>query len=145
MSSSTLFHFSSVLFLQLLSRDSADVPTLLAEGTWVQEAITATEVARVTAMLAADTSAREAAAAWDSATLRVKDAEDRATLAEREALERVSRAEIENAAELASTHEDAEVIARKITLFEDELAAECQAREESERERREQFEELSLL
>ncbi|MEJ2756633.1 MAG: hypothetical protein P8104_12605, partial [Gammaproteobacteria bacterium] len=39
-----------------------------AEGTWVQEAITATEVARVTAMLAADTSAREAAAAWDSAT-----------------------------------------------------------------------------
>jgi hypothetical protein len=117
MSSSTLFHFSSVLFLQLLSRDSADVPTLLAEGTWVQEAITATEVARVTAMLAADTSAREAAAAWDSATLRVKDAEDRATLAEREALERVSRAEIENAAELASTHEDAEVIARKIALF----------------------------
>jgi hypothetical protein len=102
-------------------------------------------IARVTAMLAAETSAREDAAAWDSATLRVKDAEDRATLAEREALERVSRAEIENAAELASTHEDAEVIARKITLFEDELAAECQAREESERERREQFEELSLL
>jgi hypothetical protein len=96
-------------------------------------------------ILTAETSVWEAVAAWDSIALRVKDAEDRATLAEREALERVSRAEVENATALASTREDVEGLARKITLLEDELAAELQAREVSERERREQFKELSLL
>jgi hypothetical protein len=96
-------------------------------------------------ILTAETSVWEAVAAWDSIALRVKDAEDRATLAEREALERVSRAEVENATALASTREDVEGLARKITLLEDELAAELQAREVSERERREQFKELTLL
>jgi hypothetical protein len=96
-------------------------------------------------ILTTETSVWEAVAAWDSIALRVKDAEDRATLAEREALERVSRAEVENATALASTREDVEGLARKITLLEDELAAELQAREVSERERREQFKELSLL
>jgi hypothetical protein len=103
------------------------------------------EVTRVMAMLATETSAREAAVARDNATLRVNDAEDWATLAKREALERVSRVEAENAAVLASACEDAEGFARKIALLEDELTAERQAREVSERERREQFMELTLL
>jgi hypothetical protein len=96
-------------------------------------------------ILTAETSVWEAVAAWDSIALRVKDAEDQTTLAEREALERVSRAEVENATALASTREDVEGLARKITLLEDELAAELQAREVSEREHREQFKELTLL
>jgi hypothetical protein len=52
---------------------------------------------------------------------------------------------VANATALASTREDVEGLARKITLLEDELAAELQAREVSERERREQFKELTLL
>jgi hypothetical protein len=88
---------------------------------------------------------REAAAAWDSATLHVKDVEDRAVLVEREALERVSRAEAEKAVVLDFAHEDAKGFACKVTLLEDKLAAEHQAREVCERERREQFKELSLL
>jgi hypothetical protein len=63
----------------------------------------------------------------------------------REALERVSRVKAENVMALASACEDAEGIARKITLLEDELTAESQAQEVFERERREQFEELTLL
>jgi hypothetical protein len=96
-------------------------------------------------MLAAETSAREAVVAQDSAALHVKDAEDRDALAEREALERVSRAEAENAAVLASAREYAEGFAHKITLLEDKLTAEHQSWEVSERECREQFEELTLL
>jgi hypothetical protein len=64
---------------------------------------------------------------------------------ERVALERVSRAEVENAMVLASAREDAEGFVRKITLLENELAVERQAREVSERERRARFEELTLL
>jgi hypothetical protein len=51
----------------------------------------------------------------------------------------------DNVMALASAREDAEGIARKITLLEDELTAESQAREVFEMERREQFEELTLL
>jgi hypothetical protein len=40
---------------------------------------------------------------------------------EREALERVSRVEVENAMMLASAHEDAEGLARKVALHKDEL------------------------
>jgi hypothetical protein len=54
---------------------------------------------------------------------------------ERVALERVSRAEAENTMVLASAREDAERFVRKITLLENELAVERQAREVSERER----------
>jgi hypothetical protein len=64
--------------------------------------------ARITTMLDAETSAREASAMQDSAALRVKDAVDRATLAEREVMERMSRVEAENTAVLASAHGDAE-------------------------------------
>jgi hypothetical protein len=96
-------------------------------------------------MLAAETSAQEAAAEWDSATLCVKDAEDWATLAEREALEKVSRAKAKTAAMLASVREDAESFVRKITLLQGEIAAERQARLVSRREHREQFYELTLL
>jgi hypothetical protein len=118
---------------------------MLAEVTQAQEVAVALEVTRVAAMLAAETSTREAAVAWDNTVLRVNDAEDQATLAEREALKRVSRAEVENAATLASASEDAEGFACKIAFLEDELAMECQAREVSEREHREQFMELTLL
>jgi hypothetical protein len=113
-----------------------------------------------------ETSAQEADAALDSTTLCVKDAEDRATIAEREARERVSRMEAENAAALACAHEDAEALVRKITLLEGERVEERQARELAEensrglsdvttnaehrrevpeRERWDQFEELTLL
>jgi hypothetical protein len=63
----------------------------------VWEETAAMEVARVTAVLAAETSAQEATAAWDSATFCIKGAEDRAALVERQAQERVSRVEAENA------------------------------------------------
>jgi hypothetical protein len=58
---------------------------------------------------------------------------------EREALQRVSRVEAENAAALASSHEDAKGFAHKIALLEDKLVMERQAQEVSEREHREQF------
>jgi hypothetical protein len=90
-------HSSYVLFLQLLSRGSTDVPALLAEVTQAWEATATVE-----------TSTWEAATVWDSATLRVKDVEDQASLAESVAPERVSRAEAENATALASAHEDDE-------------------------------------
>jgi hypothetical protein len=80
-----------------------------------------------------------------SANLRIKGAEDRATLAEQETLERVSRVEAKNSTVLSSAHADADDLARKVILLEDELVEECQARETSEREHREHFEELTLL
>jgi hypothetical protein len=121
------------------------VPALLAKVTQAQEAATAMEAARVAAMLATETSVQQAAIAWDSTTLCVKDVEDQAATAEREGLETVSRVEVENAVTLASTREDADGFARKITLLEDELVMERQARVVSEREHQEQFEELHLL
>jgi hypothetical protein len=96
-------------------------------------------------VLAAKVSAREATVAWDSATFRVKDVEDWIALAEKEALERVSKAEAENATVLASASKDTEGLARKVTLLEDELAAEHWAQEMSQREHRACFEELTLL
>jgi hypothetical protein len=53
--------------------------------------------------------------------------------------------EAENAVALASAHKNVEGLVRKIALLEGELAAEHRAREVSERECREQFEELTLL
>jgi hypothetical protein len=88
---------------------------------------------------------RGASAASDSTTLRVKDAEDWGAMVEREASERMSRVEAENVVVLASTHEDVEGLIRKIVLLEGELAVERQAHEVSKRERREQFEGLTLL
>jgi hypothetical protein len=117
-------------------------------------------------ILAAETSAQEAATAQDSTTILFKDADDRAAPAKREAHERVSRVEAENATVLASACEDAEGLAQKVALLEGELAearqdwevaeensrflwdaaAEAERRwEESERECQEQFEELTLL
>jgi hypothetical protein len=119
-----LFHPSYILFLQLLSRGCADVPTLLEEVTRAWEAATAVEATCVTAMFAAKTFARVDAAVCDTAALRVKDAEDRVALAEFETLGRVSRAEVENAAALAFACEDAKGFDRKITRLEDELAIE---------------------
>jgi class 3 adenylate cyclase len=134
MTSSILSHFSYVLFLQLLSRGSTDVPMLVVEVTRVLEAAADAEVARVMAMLAAKTSAQEATVARDNAALCVKDVEDWTALVERVALERVSRVEVENTMALASAREDAKGFVRKITLLEDELAVERQNREVSERE-----------
>jgi 7-keto-8-aminopelargonate synthetase-like enzyme len=85
-------------------------------------------------VLAAKVSARESAVAWDSATFHVKDVEDWVALAEKEALERVSKAEAENATVLATASKDTEGLARKVTLLEDELAAEHWAQEMSQRE-----------
>jgi hypothetical protein len=118
---------------------------LLAEVTQAHETAAATEATCAVAMLVAEASAREAIAARDSATLHVKDAEDRAALVEREAQEMVSREEVGNATVLAFAHEDAEGLARKFALLEDEFATEDWAREVSEREWRGQSEELTLL
>jgi hypothetical protein len=109
------------------------------------EVISAREAAALQkpATLATETSAWEAATAWGSTALHVRDVQDWATLVEREALERVSRAEAENATMLASAHQDAEGFAWKVAVLKDELAAEHQAREVSEREFQEQFEELT--
>jgi hypothetical protein len=75
--------------------------------------------------------------------LRMK--EDQAALAKWEVLERMSRAEVENTTALAYVHEDAEGLVWKIVLLQGEVVAEHQTREAYERERREQFEELTLL
>jgi hypothetical protein len=48
---------SCVLFLQLLSRGSADVPVLQAEVTQAREVVIVVEVARVMVVLATETSA----------------------------------------------------------------------------------------
>jgi hypothetical protein len=53
--------------------------------------------------------------------------------------------EVGNTAALTSACEDAKGFIRKIALLEGELAAEHRAREVSEREHREQFQELTLL
>jgi hypothetical protein len=125
--SSCSFISTCVLSLQLLSRRSANVPVLLVEVTWAREVVAAVEAARVTTVLAAETSAQEAAVVRVSAALHVKDAKDPANVAEREALERVSRVEVENAMALASAREDAEGFVQKITLLEGDLAAERRA------------------
>jgi hypothetical protein len=57
----------------LLSRGSADMPTLLVEVTRVWEAAATVKAACVTAMLAAETSTQVAIVAWDSAAFHVKD------------------------------------------------------------------------
>jgi hypothetical protein len=103
------------LFPQLLCWGSVDVPALLAELTHAWEASHIMRLIWVSlkTMLATETSARQAAAAWDSAALM-----------EGVALERISRAKAENVAALASTREDAESFVRKITLLEDELTSE---------------------
>jgi hypothetical protein len=111
-----------------------DVPALLVELTQAQEVVTIAEATHAMAVLAAETSTREAAAAWDNVTLCVKDVEDWASLAEREALEWLSRVEAENVAALASTDEDGEGLPRKVTLLEDELTVEHRAEEMCERE-----------
>jgi hypothetical protein len=66
-----------------LSQGSIDVPMLLAGVTRAREVAASVEATCVSAMLAVETSAREADVAQDSAALHVKDAEDRVTLAER--------------------------------------------------------------
>jgi hypothetical protein len=58
-----LFHRSSVLFLQLLSQGSTDMPALLTEVTHVPKAVAATEAFRVMVVHGVDTSAWEAAGA----------------------------------------------------------------------------------
>jgi hypothetical protein len=124
------------------------------------------EVARVTAVLVAETPTQKATSAWDSATIRVKDVKYQTTLVEREAWERVSRVEAENIMVWVSAHEDVEGLVQKITLLEGELAEACRAREVAEensrglsdaagsvehqwevskREREEHFEEVTLL
>jgi hypothetical protein len=134
MTSSMLSYFSYVLCPQLLSLGSMDVPALLVELTQAQEVVTIAEATHAMTVLAAETSTREAAAAWDNVTLCVKDVEDWASLAEREALEWLSRVEAENVAALASTDEDGEGLPRKVTLLEDELTVEHRAEEMCERE-----------
>jgi hypothetical protein len=69
---------------------------LLVEVSRAREAVVVVEADRITAVLATETSAQKAAAAWNSAALHVTDVKDRATLVEREALERVLRVEAEN-------------------------------------------------
>jgi hypothetical protein len=59
MTSSMLSHFSCVVFPQLLSQGSTDVPALLVEVTWAWEVAATIEAAHAVAMLAVETSARE--------------------------------------------------------------------------------------
>jgi hypothetical protein len=56
---------------------------LQVEVTRAREAVATVEAAWVTAILAAETSAQEAAAARDSTAIRVKDADNPAALVER--------------------------------------------------------------
>jgi hypothetical protein len=107
-----------------------DVPTLQAK------AATAAESTHVTAVLAAESSAQEAAMVWDSAVVCVKDIEDRVTLAEREACEKVLRVETENTMMLAFAHEDAEGLVWKIALLRGELAEARRAWEVAEEKSR---------
>jgi hypothetical protein len=58
MASFMLSDFSYVLFPQLLSWGSADLPALLAEVTRVRETATAMEAARAAILLTSETSAR---------------------------------------------------------------------------------------
>jgi hypothetical protein len=131
------FISSYVLSLHLLSWGSRDMPVLLTEVTREWEAAIAMEVARVTVVLAIETSTQEVAAAQDSVALHVKDVEDRSTLVEREVLEWVLRVKAENTVTFASTHEDVEGFVRKIALLEGELVAERRAREVTKREHQE--------
>jgi hypothetical protein len=98
-----------------------NLSSLQVEVTRAPEAATATEVAHVMVVLAAETSAREAVAAWDTAAILVKDAEDQAALVEKVARERVSRVEAESVAMLPSAHEEAEGLVWKIILLKGEL------------------------
>jgi hypothetical protein len=116
-----------------------------AAVTQAREVTAAAKTTRSVATLIAHIFARETTTSRDSAALHAKDMEDRASLVESEALERVSRAEAENAAVLASTHEDAEGLAQKVTFLKDELVAERRAWEVSKRECQELFVELTLL
>jgi hypothetical protein len=137
-----------------------------ADVTQARDAAAAAEATHVMVVLAAETSAHEAATAWDSTSVCIKDVEDQSTLVEREIRERVSRVEMENIAMLASAHEDAEGLVRKIALLEGELAEARWAQDVvgekscvlfdavadaehqwkvSEKGRREHFEELTLL
>jgi hypothetical protein len=139
---------------------------LLARVTRARNVAATIEPAHVAAVPTTETSAQEAVVVSDSITLHVKDAEGWPTLVERVAQERVMSVEAENAMALASTHDDAEGLIRKITLLEGKLADERQAREVakensrglseeaadaerqwevSEKEHREQFDELTLL
>jgi hypothetical protein len=115
-------HFFLSLLLQHLSWSSVNLPKLQVEVTRVWEAATTAEAARITAVLAAETSTQEATVELDSVATLVKDVEDRTALAEREAQERVSRVAAESTAALASGHEDVEGLAQKIALPEGELA-----------------------
>jgi hypothetical protein len=120
------------------------VTALSAEVTRAREVAATVEAAHVVAVLVAEASAQEAVAERNNAALHVKDAEEWAALVEREALEGVSRVEVENTVALAFARDDAEGFVQKISLLEGELVVE-RVREASERERREQFEELTLL
>jgi hypothetical protein len=116
-------------FLKHLSQGSTDVPTMQADVTQARDAAAAAEATHVMVVLAAETSAHEAATTWDSTSICIKDVEDRSTLVEREARKRVSRVEMENIVMLASAHEGAEGLVRKIALLEGELAEACWARD----------------
>jgi hypothetical protein len=134
--------------------------------TRAREAAVAIEAARVAAELEAKTFAEEATTARESVVALVRDVEDRATLARWEARERVLRVEVKSVAVLASAHEKAEGLVRRIALLEGDHAEVHQAREmaeensrvlsnaaadaerrweESKREFQQQFEELTLL
>jgi hypothetical protein len=143
-----------------------DAFALQAEVTRAWEVACVAEATCITAVLAAETSTQEAAMTWDSATICINNAEDLAALAEMEAQERVLRVEAENVVVLASAREGEEGLVRKIVVLEGELAVARQAQEvaeekscglfdavadaerrweEFEKERREHFEELTLL
>jgi hypothetical protein len=73
------------------------------------------------------------ASSWDTTTVRegtivfAREAEAQAALVESEAQERVLRMEAESLTMLTSTHGEAEVFARRISLLEGELTEACQA------------------
>jgi hypothetical protein len=94
---------------------------LQVEVTWAWETATAVVATHVAVILAEETSAQEAIASRDSAAIHVMDVEDRAALTERESQDKVSRVEAKNCTVLASTHEDAEGVVRKIALLKGEL------------------------
>jgi hypothetical protein len=109
------------------------------------EAAVAVEASCITTMLAAELLPRRLVRHGIALPSVLRMKEDQAALAKWEVLERMLRAEVENTTTLAYVHEDAEGLVWKTVLLPGEVVAEHQTREAYERERREQFEELTLL
>jgi hypothetical protein len=121
-----------LLLLQHLARGTADVSRSREEMICAWEVVANEDAAHASTFCVAE------ASSWDTATVRertivfAREKEARAALVESEARERVSRMEAESLTMLTSTHGEAEVFTRRISLLEGELTEACQARDTAE-------------